>query len=283
MARPDRLLLAGLMGWPVMHSRSPLLHNFWFGQQGLAGTYLPLAIRPDGLEAALRALAPLGFSGCNLTIPHKSRAMSVMDEVDDVARRIGAISCVVVREDGSLFGTNNDWRGFLGSLRESWPDWSFGSGPAVVIGGGGGARAIVHALVSAGAPVVRVVNRTREKAEAIRDSFDGPIEVVDWDLRHEVIADAAIVVNATSQGMAGMPALDLDLGRLSPAARVSDIIYIPAETPFLAQARRRGNPTLNGLGMLLHQGPPAWKLWFGVEPTVTPELRRIMEESIAAG
>ncbi len=283
MSRPDRFLLAGVMGWPVMHSRSPMMHNHWMAEMGLAGTYVPLAIRPEGIEAALRALHPLGFSGCNLTIPHKGRAMEVVDEVDEVGRATGAISCVAVRPDGSLFGTNNDWLGFLGNLDEAWPGWRADAGPAVVVGAGGGARGVAYALVSRGAPEVRVVNRTLSRAEALARDLGGPIRPVAWGDRLDAIADAALVVNATSQGMVGQPALDLSLERLAPGARVADIVYTPLETPLLAEARRRGHPAVNGLGMLLHQGIPAWRLWFGLEPRVSPGLRGRMEESILAG
>ncbi len=283
MTKPDRFLMAGVMGWPVMHSRSPLMHNYWMAQQGLAGTYVPLAIRPGTLAAALRALHPLGFSGCNLTIPLKQEAMTVVDEVDDVAARIGAISCVVVRSDGSLFGTNNDWLGFTGNLKEDRPDWRADAGPVAVIGAGGGSRAVCYALLREGATEIWLVNRTFEKAEAIAGEFGGPIQVLPWERRHDALEGVAMAVNATSQGMVGQPPLDLRLDKLPSQALAADIIYTPLETPFLAAARNRGNRTLNGLGMLLHQGPPAWKLWFGIEPMVTVELRERMEQSINGG
>ncbi len=281
MTESDRFYMAGVMGWPVMHSRSPLMHNYWMDQQGLAGTYVPLAIKPGALAPALRALHPLGFSGCNLTIPHKLDAMTIVDEVDDVAKKIGAISCVVVREDGSLFGTNNDWLGFLGNLKQAQPDWRADAGPVAVIGSGGGGRAVCYALLQEGATEIRLVNRTLEKAEALAEEFGGPIQAVAWENRHETLDGVAMVVNVTSQGMDGQAALDLRLDKLSKSALAADIIYTPLETPFLADARERGNPTLNGLGMLLHQGPPAWKMWFNIEPTVTAELRERMEHSIA--
>lgn len=281
MPHSERFLLAGVMGWPVMHSRSPLMHNYWFAQQKLAGTYLPLAIEPGKLAPALRALHPLGFAGCNLTIPHKQDAMEIVDEVDEVATRIGAISCVVVRPDGSLFGTNNDWLGFIGSLKQQQPDWRADAGPAVVIGGGGGARAVCYGLMQEGATEIRLVNRTLERAEAIAAEFGGPIRVLLWEERHDALDGVAMAVNTTSRGMVGQPPLDLRLDRLPKTALTADIVYTPLESPFLAAARERGNRTVNGLGMLLHQGIPAWKLWFGVEPIVTPELQDLMERSIA--
>lgn len=263
-----------------MHSRSPLMHNYWMEQQGLAGTYVFLEIEPGTLGPALRALHPLGFSGCNLTIPHKLDAMTIVDEVDDVARKIGAISCVVVREDGSLFGTNNDWLGFLGNIKQQQPDWRADEGPIAVIGAGGGGRAVVYALLQEGATEIRLINRTRAKAELIAEQFGGPITVLPWEERHDALEGVAMAVNVTSQGMVGEAPLDLRLDRLSETALAADIIYTPLESPFLAACRDRGNRTINGLGMLLHQGIPAWKMWFDVEPTVTAELRALMERSI---
>lgn len=276
----QRYRLAGVMGWPVMHSRSPLMHNHWFAETGLPGTYVFLPLPHERLPAALRALPALNFAGCNLTIPHKLQAMEIVDEVDPVAAKIGAISCVVVREDGSLWGTNNDWRGFLGNLRQSAPGWRGDAGPATVIGAGGGARAVCHALVSEGVPDLRLVNRTGERAEKLAHDIGGPITVLPWEARHDALEGAATVVNATSLGMSGQPVLDLRLDALDPAAVAADIVYTPLETDFLTRARERGNATVGGLGMLLHQGPPAWKLWFGIEPEVTPELRAMMESSI---
>jgi shikimate dehydrogenase len=281
MTQSDRFLLAGVMGWPVMHSRSPLMHNYWMDQQGLAGAYVPLAIKPSGLAAALRALHPLGFAGCNLTIPHKLDAMAIVDELDDVAKKIGAISCVVVRDDGSLFATNNDWLGFIGNLKQQFPDWRADTGPVAVIGAGGGGRAVCYALLHEGATEIRLVNRTREKAETLADELGGPIQIVAWEERHAALDGAVMVVNVTNQGMVGQAALDLRLDQLPKSALAADIIYTPLETPFLTAARGRGNRTINGLGMLLHQGAPAWKLWFDLEPTVTEELRLQMEDSIA--
>ena len=292
MTKPDRFHMAGVMGWPVMHSRSPLMHNYWMAQQGLAGTYVPLAIKPGTLAAALRALHPLGFAGCNLTIPHKEEAMSIVDEVDDVAKKIGAISCVAVRSGGTLFGTNNDWLGFLGNLKREAPDWRAASGPIAVIGAGGGGRAVCYGLLREGATEIRLVNRTEAKGVAIAKDLaakdlatkdlDGPIRVLPWTQRHDALDGVSMVVNVTSQGMVGQAPLDLRLDKLPKAALVADIIYTPLETPLLAAARRRGHRTVNGLGMLLHQGVPAWKLWFGIEPVVTAELRQTMEQSIAA-
>lgn len=280
MSKTDRFLLAGVMGWPVMHSRSPKLHNYWMGLYGLAGSYVPLAIPPERLGAALRALPALTFSGCNLTIPHKQAAIASMDELDPVAKRIGAISCVVVREDGSLAGYNNDGYGFIHNLIAEFPGWRADAGPIAVIGAGGGARAVLYNLADRGAKEIRLVNRTFARAKGIEQEFGGPIKAYPWEERAALLDGVAMLVNATSQGMQGMPALDLALDRLPTSALVADIIYIPLETPLLAAARQRGNRTINGLGMLLHQGRPAWKAWFNIEPEVTPELRKLIEATI---
>jgi shikimate dehydrogenase len=280
MSHPERFLMAGVMGWPVMHSRSPKIHNYWFGEHDLVGTYVPLAIKADGLGAALRALAPLGFSGCNLTIPHKEAAFELVDRVDPLARRIGAINCVVVAPDGSLDGFNHDGFGYIQSILEADPDWRADTGPIVVIGAGGGARAVLVSLADSGARDIRLVNRTPQRAQALAREFGGPIRALAWEDRHVALAGAAMVVNTTSQGMAGEPALDIVLDKLPAAALVSDIIYIPRETPLLAAARRRGNRTVNGLGMLLNQARPAFHAWFDVMPEVTPELRAMIETTI---
>ena len=280
MPHPDRFLLAGVMGWPVLHSRSPMLHNYWFKQCDLAGSYVPLAIRPEGLGAALRALHPLGFAGVNLTIPHKQQALTIVDEVDTVARSIGAISCVVVKPDASLAGTNNDCWGFIQNLRQEQPDWRADRGPIVVIGAGGGSRAVCYGLAQEGAREIRLVNRTFARAEVIAGEFGEPIKAVPWEQRSDALEGAAMVVNTTSLGMVGQPVLDIRLDKLPASAIAADIIYIPLETPFLAAARPRGNRTVNGLGMLLNQGRPAWKAWFGVEPEVTPALRAMIERTI---
>jgi len=280
MEHLDRFLLAGVMGWPVMHSRSPMIHNHWFKEHGMTGTYVPLAIQPERLTAALRALHSLGFSGCNLTIPHKQTAMDIVDVVSDAARSIGAISCVTVRPDGSLIGSNNDAFGFIRNLKQEQPTWRADKGAAVVIGAGGGSRAVCYGLMQEGVKEIRLLNRGFERAQTIAQEFGGPIVAYPWTQRHDVMDGAALVVNTTSQGMVGQTALDIKLDLLPLNALAADIVYIPLETPFLAAARQRGNQTVDGLGMLLHQGPLAWKAWFGIEPTVTTELRALVEASL---
>lgn len=280
MALPDRFLLAGVMGHPVMHSRSPMLHGYWLERHGLKGAYLPLDIRPGGLGAALRALPALGFSGCNLTIPHKEAALAHMDSLEDGARRIGAVNCVTLRPDGSLHGANTDGFGFVQSLLEEAPGWRAEAGPSVVIGAGGGARAVVQGLVETGAREIRLVNRSPGRAEALAAALGGNIVPVPWAARAGALDGAALLVNTTSQGMAGHEPLDLPLDALPAPALVADIVYVPRETPLLAAARARGHRTLNGLGMLLHQARPAWTSWFGITPEVTPDLRRRIEATL---
>jgi shikimate dehydrogenase len=272
-ASSDRFVLAGVMGWPIAHSRSPLLHGFLLKQENVNGAYVPLAIRPEALEAALRALPVLCFGGCNLTIPHKERAMAFVDRIDDAARKIGAINCVTVEEDGSLSATNNDHFGFIQGLLEADPDLAFDAGPIAVIGAGGAARGVVYGLIDHGAREIRLVNRTQERAVALKRDFGDPIEVCPWEKRAEILDGATMLVNTTSQGMSGYPPLELDLDALPQAALVCDIVYVPAETPLLAAARERGNRTVNGLGMLLHQARAAWQSWFGIDPAITPQLR----------
>jgi shikimate dehydrogenase len=277
MTHSDSFLLAGVMGFPVMHSRSPKLHNYWLAKYGLAGTYVPLTIEAKHLHAALRALPRLGFSGCNLTIPHKEAALEIVDKVDPLARRIGAVNCVVVAADGSLAGRNYDAFGYIESVREAQPTWRADAGPIVVIGAGGGARAVLVSLIDQGAREIRLVNRTLARAKALAGELGGPITALGWEERAAALEGAAMLVNATNQGMVGEPPLDLALDTLPVSALVSDIIYIPRETVLLAAAHKRGNPTVNGLGMLLHQARPAFHAWFGIMPEVTAELRAMIE------
>lgn len=280
MAGSERFRMAGVMGWPVLHSRSPLLHNHWLRQHGLAGVYVPLEIKVENLAAALRALPALGFSGCNLTLPHKIEALGLVDSVDPVGRRIGAINCVVVREGGRLDGFNFDAWGFVESVAERHPAWRADAGPAVVLGAGGGARAIVDGLLQRGAKEIRVVNRTLARAEELRARFGAVIQPVAWDDRARALDRAAMLVNTTTQGMPGQAPLDMALDALPKSALVCDIVYVPLQTPLLATARARGNPTVDGLGMLLHQARPAFQAWFGVLPEVTSELRASIEATL---
>jgi shikimate dehydrogenase len=280
MSHGSKFLLAGVMGWPVMHSRSPKLHNFWLQQYGLTGAYLPLEIKQDRLEQALRALPALNFAGCNLTIPHKEAAMSFIDTIDPAARSIGAVNTIVVGPDGQLEGRNTDAYGFISSVCAAYPDWHAGDGPIVVLGAGGGARAVLTALIESGAQEIWLANRSLERAEALAQEFGPPVAICAWNKRHEALDQAAMLVNTTSLGMLGQPPLDIVLQALPFTAIVCDIVYVPLQTPLLAAAQRRGNPTVDGLGMLLHQARPAFEAWSGILPDVTPALRTMMEATL---
>jgi shikimate dehydrogenase len=269
--------LAGVLGWPVSHSRSPRLHGHWLARLGIDGAYLPLPVHPDRFEAAVRALADLGFRGANVTIPHKQAAFAVCDTVDATAQRAGAVNTLVFR-DGRIEGFNTDGYGFVESVRASAPGWQPADGPAVLLGAGGAARAVAATLVDAGCPRVTLVNRSRARAEALARDLGGPIAVADAPPLH----DAALLVNSTSLGMQGQPALDLDLAPLPAGAVVADIVYVPLETSLLAAARARGLRAVDGLGMLLHQARPGFEAWFGTAPTVDDTLRAVVAADIPA-
>ncbi len=265
-------VLAGVMGWPIAHSRSPVIHGHWIEQLGLRGAYVPLAVNPVNLPDALKGLSALGFAGCNLTLPHKVDALNSVHALDPVAKQIGAVNTVIVQADGSLRGTNTDAFGYIQSLREAQPHWRADSGAAVVLGAGGAARAIVWALADAGVKEIRLFNRSPDKARDIAAQFGSPVKAMAWEQRHDALADAGLLVNTTTQGMQGQPPLDIDLSALPLTALVSDIVYTPLETDLLLRAKLRGNPVVNGLGMLLHQARPGFEAWFGVMPEVTPAL-----------
>jgi len=276
-----RARLAGVIGWPVGHSLSPRLHGFWLRRYGIDGTYVPLAVRPDDFGAVLAALPKMGFAGANVTVPHKLAALAAAHDVSAEARRIGAVNTLIVREDGHLFGHNTDAFGFIENLRAGLPGFAFGRAPAVVLGAGGAARAVVVALLDAGVLEVRLLNRSAERSAALAASIGGPIRALAWETRAEALTDAGLLVNTTVLGMTGQPPLDLALDRLPARAAVHDIVYAPLETPLLAAAKRRGHPTVDSLGMLLHQGRPGFAAWFGVEPQVDAELRAFMLEGLA--
>lgn len=263
--------LAGVMGWPVGHSRSPRLHGFWLERMNIDGAYLPLPVAPDHFEQALRALPKLGFAGANVTVPHKEQALRLVDHVDPVAARIGAVNTLVIRPDGSIEGRNTDACGFLENLRHGAPDWKPGDGPAMVLGAGGAARAVVAALVDSGVPEVVVVNRSPARAEALAADIGGPVRVLPWSELD--LNGAALMVNTTSLGMTGQPELQVDLGRLAPDAVVTDIVYAPLMTGLLIGAAARGNRVVDGIGMLLWQAVPGFEAWFGQRPVVDTQLR----------
>ena len=273
-------LRTGVMGWPVGHSLSPRLHGYWFAELGIEGTYEALPVEPDSFPRELKSLAKKGFRGVNVTVPHKEAALAAVDWADDQARRIGAVNTVIVLDDGTLSGSNSDGFGFTENLRSNRHGWSAAAGPVVMIGAGGAARAIAAALVDGGAPELRLVNRTLSKAHAIARDIGGPIEVFPWQERNQVLGGAVLLVNATTLGMAGGQPLALELTALPADALVTDIVYTPLATPLLREAAARGNPTQDGLGMLLHQARPGFAAWFGVEPRVTDALRAHVLEGL---
>jgi shikimate dehydrogenase len=270
---------AGVIGWPISHSLSPRVHGFWLNEHGIDGSYEAFAVKPEDISQSLRRLSEDGFAGVNLTVPHKEVALECVDHVGANAQRIGAVNTIVVQTDGTLQGTNTDGFGFLENIKSGAPDYQPAQGPAVIIGAGGAARAIVVALINAGAPEIKLVNRTRERAQTLSDQIGGPITVAAWDERATILSEATLLVNTTTLGMANQPPLDLNLSALPPSALVTDIVYAPLETELLKTARLRGNQTVDGLGMLLHQARPGFESWFGVRPEVSPALR----EHVLAG
>ena len=281
LAEAEGRPFAAIVGWPVEHSRSPLLHGFWLRQHHVAGHYGRLPVEPK--RAALGELVAFlrrtpNARGCNLTLPHKIDIMPLLDRIDPIGQRIGAVNTVVKQPDGALEGRNSDGFGFIATLRYNAPDWRAGAGPVVVLGAGGAARAIVASLVDAGVPELRLLNRTKSKAIDLGVAFtpaDGRrIAIERWDERADALKGATLLVNATSLGMKGLPPLEIDLTHLPHTAAVCDIVYIPLETALLAAARSRGNRCIDGLGMLLHQGRPGFEAWFGVKVDASPEQRR---------
>ncbi|MDP6174578.1 MAG: shikimate dehydrogenase [Rhodospirillales bacterium] len=270
--------LAGVMGWPVAHSLSPRLHGHWLKRYGIDGAYVPLAVRPGDLEKCLRSLGPMGFRGVNITVPHKQMALEICDQTDEEAGRIGAVNTISVGDDGRLVGSNTDGFGFLENIKSQNPAWRADRGPAVVLGAGGAARGVCTALMGAGAPEIKLVNRTLARAQALAGDLGGTISAHSWEERGDCLEGAALLVNTTSLGMQGEAELDLDLAGLPSEALVTDIVYAPLETSLLAGAKMRGHPAIDGLGMLLHQARPGFAAWFGAEPQVDGELRRVVLE-----
>ncbi len=266
--------VAGVVGWPVSHSRSPRLHGYWIAEHGLDAAYVPLPVAPESLEVAVHGLAAAGFAGVNLTIPHKERALALCDEVDAVARRIGAVNLLVF-SGGAIRGSNTDAFGFMANLAATAPAWS-AAAPVLLLGAGGAARAVAVGLLDAGVSELRLCNRSRARAERLADELGGAIDVVPWEDRAAALAGAGLVVNSTSLGMTGQPPLDLPLDDLAAEATVCDLVYSPLETPLLAAARARGCTGVDGLGMLLHQARPCFAAWFGPDPQVTEALRRFV-------
>lgn len=265
---------AGVIGHPISHSKSPLIHGHWIKTHGLDGTYEAIDIDPADLEGGVRRLVDSGYAGFNVTVPHKEAMLKLCDDVDEHAAAIGAVNTVVI-EGGKLCGMNTDGFGFAHNIWEAQPGFSFQDKRAVVLGAGGAARAILHALLGENVREIILLNRTRTRAEELA-AHDKRITVLDWDARHEALEGADILVNTTMLGMSGQAPLDLNLEALPSAALVNDIVYAPLMTDLLRAADARGNEVVTGIGMLLHQARPAFKEWFGVMPDVDTSLRNLV-------
>lgn len=276
MSDEQKYLIAGVIGSPIAHSKSPVIHGHWIKKYGIKGHYVPLDIAQKDFAEALRLLPRMGFVGVNVTIPHKLTALSLADHVTDRAALIGAANTLTFRSDGSIYADNTDGHGFLENIRTKFPEWRATDGPAVVFGAGGAARAAVSALIEAGAPEVRITNRTRSRAEALRTEFGGRVIAADWVQAGNMLEGAATVVNCSALGMTGKPDLKVPLDALERDALVTDMVYSPLNTRLLSEAAERGCRTVDGLGMLLHQAVPGFERWFGAKPVVDEEIRQLV-------
>ena len=282
MAATIKTRLAAVLGDPIGHSLSPRLHQYWFERYGVDGLYLPFGVTAETFEEAVRGLAVCGFRGFNVTLPHKERAFALVDERDAAAERMGAVNTVLIQEDGRLLGRNTDGLGFIANLEDEAPGWDPTSGPAVLLGAGGAARGIAYALIDAGVTALAVCNRNPDRAEALAGELSplAAVTTVRWEGRSAALDGAGLLVNTTSLGMAGQPALGVDLAALPENAVVADIVYTPLITPLLTAAQGRGLATVRGLGMLLHQAVPGFTHWGGIEPAVDAETRAHVEAAL---
>jgi shikimate dehydrogenase len=276
------MIKACVIGWPISHSRSPLIHGYWLKQHGINGSYTRQPVEPAELASFLGSLAAEGYAGCNVTIPHKENAFQLVTPADETTARLGAVNTVFLRH-GKAHGTNTDGEGFINSLLQSAPGISLANRRAVVLGAGGASLAIVNALLERGASEVAVANRTIEKADLLRTRFGPRVVPTAWETVADQLSDCSLLVNTTSLGMKGQPELELDLSRLPGSAVVTDIVYVPLRTRLLNDAAMRGNTVVEGLGMLLHQAVRGFSLWFGVTPQVTPELHALVARDIDPG
>jgi shikimate dehydrogenase len=274
MTELAKIPLAGVIGHPIAHSRSPALHGFWLRRYGVKGHYIPMDVAPADLETTLRHLPKIGFVGLNVTLPHKEAILKIADVITDRAALIGAANTLIFRKDGKIHADNTDGAGFVANLRQNAPHWVPAAGPAAVFGAGGAARAVVAALIEVGVPEIRIANRSRPRAEALRADFGAKLVVYDWVQAANMLEGAATVINTTSLGMAGKPEFRVPLDALEPGAVVNDLVYNPLKTTFLAEAEQRGATIVDGLGMLLHQAAPGFERWFGPTPAVDEATRQ---------
>lgn len=273
MTEHPRIPLAAVIGSPIAHSRSPALHGYWLKRYGIKGFYIPMDVAQVDLQDVLRMMPKMGFVGANVTIPHKEAILNIADVITDRAALIGAANTLIFRKDGKIQADNTDGAGFIANLRQSAPHWVPSAGPAAVFGAGGAARAVIAALIEVGVPEIRLANRTRARADALRSDFGAKVHVHEWVQADAMIDGSATVVNTTSLGMTGKPDLVLPLGSLSPHALVTDLVYTPLKTQFLIEAEERGSTVVDGLGMLLHQAAPGFERWFGQRPDVDDATR----------
>lgn len=275
MTDHPRIPLAGVIGHPIAHSRSPALHGYWLKRYGIRGHYVPLDIAPADLQSMLQALPRMGFVGVNITIPHKEAILRIPDVIiTDRAALIGAANTLIFRKDGRIQADNTDGSGFIANLRQSAPHWNPAAGPAAVFGAGGAARAVVAALIEVGVPEVRIANRTRPRAEALRSDFGAKVVISEWLQAANMLDGATTVINTSSLGMTGKPDFRISLDDLRPDAVVTDLVYTPLMTQFLIEAQAIGCTVVDGLGMLLHQAAPGFERWFGHRPEVDDATRR---------
>lgn len=273
MTHPTKIPLSGVIGDPVAHSRSPRLFRHWLDTHKVQGAYVPLHVKPENFETVLRTLPKMGFVGVNVTIPHKEVALRIADDVSETARRIGAANTLTFRTDGMIHADNTDGYGFMANLKQAAPDWQPASGPALVLGAGGAARAVIAALLDAGVPRICLTNRTQSRATELAEEFGDRLSVIDWTDAGQAVKDVSTVVNTTALGMDGQPPLSLDLSGLHADQLVTDIVYTPLQTDLLKVADQAGCTTVDGLGMLLHQAVPGCERWFGLRPEVTQATR----------
>jgi shikimate dehydrogenase len=274
MTELAKIPLAGVIGHPIAHSRSPALHGFWLRRYGVKGHYIPMDVAPADLETTLRHLPKIGFVGLNVTLPHKEVILKIADVISDRAALIGAANTLIFRKDGKIHADNTDGAGFVANLRQNAPHWVPTAGPAAVFGAGGAARAVVAALIEVGVPEIRIANRSRPRAEALRADFGAKLVVYDWVQAANMLEGAATVINTTSLGMAGKPEFRVPLDAIEPGSVVNDLVYNPLKTTFLAEAEQRGATIVDGLGMLLHQAAPGFERWFGPTPAVDEATRQ---------
>ena len=268
-----KIPLAGVIGCPISHSKSPQIHQHWLKANGIRGYYIPMDVTPENLRSVLSTLPKAGFVGVNITIPHKEAVLEIADRVTDRATLIGAANTLIFRKDGKIHADNTDGYGFLENLRSGAPDWKPARGPAAVLGAGGAARAVIASLIDAGVPEILLSNRTRVRAEKLQSDFGNRVHVVDWVQAGNMLEDAKLVVNTSSLGMIGKPEMRVPLDGLRKGTIVTDLVYAPLRTKFLDTAESLGCTTVDGLGMLLYQAVPAFERWFGMRPTVDGATR----------